>query len=1030
MLKHFLRYLRKSGAGKRLVSWWIFLMQRYASVGTEVRRGLKREGFSCLNWVHFYLSRMGKFKAIAWFVFTVLVVHFYHSFLIKTLPVVAQSPPEIRSIDPVSNPENLIEKAKQLYASGQFTEALTILEQASQAFAAKGDNLGQATALDLQGQVYLTQGQSETAVEKFVIAGNFYEQGNDEDGVIKSKINQAQALRKGGFYRRSLEVLVQLNESLAEKPDTLLKGIALRSLGITQRLIGNLDEAEKAVTQSLAIAQSQNSPSDISAAYLMLGNIAKDRGNFTQDRGGNQINNQLGTNRSATDYFKAAINNYQKAAENATNPTAIVEAKLNQLSILGDAKGAGEILTETGEPFINLEGNLLSEISTEINQLPLSISSVHARINWARLARDSRNLTNINPQDIENQLILALQQAKILKDPRSESYALGELGQLRQEEGKKAQAEGKAAEGQKKLQQAQENTQKALAIAQSIDATDIAYRWQWQLGQIMKDRGNAQGAIAAYDAAVNNLGALRGDLVTVNPDVQFSFRETVEPVYRQFVDLLLESADKDNTPENLEKARTVIESLQQAELVNFFRENCLNASQVKIDEIDKKAAVIYPIVLDKKLEVVVSLPGSPLRHHTIDPGVEVNVNEVFNGLRQAISPEVLNPINRSSINEPETNPNPQEENPGKTQLNPTENPEETRGSDAGIDIVPKTEVNPNYQEKNAGETQLKDSGIKVIKNNQNPTETPKSTRGNGPGIEIILKGQTETYKKLAQQVYNWIIAPFEADIQASEVETLVFVLDGPLLNLPMAVLMDGNEKLLVEKYAIAYTPGLQLLDSKPLVRGEVTALKAGLSEERELKVNQGATTLQFPALYNVERELTGIQKEVPGEIMLNQDFTTAAIQEAIDAVPFPIIHLSTHGIFSSNQEDTFILTSDDRLNVEQLNQVLRGREEGGKNPIELLVLSACQTATGDERAALGLAGVAVRAGARSTLATLWVVDDEGTANLMIKFYEELKDPNVSKAEALRRAQLWLMAQDERFKKPYYWAPFVLIGNWK
>ncbi|HBE17692.1 MAG TPA: hypothetical protein DDW51_08775, partial [Cyanobacteria bacterium UBA11367] len=93
-------------------------------------------------------------------------------------------------------------------------------------------------------------------------------------------------------------------------------------------------------------------------------------------------------------------------------------------------------------------------------------------------------------------------------------------------------------------------------------------------------------------------------------------------------------------------------------------------------------------------------------------------------------------------------------------------------------------------------------------------------------------------------------------------------------------------------------------------------------------------------------------------------------------------------------------------------------------------LSACQTATGDERAALGLAGVAVRAGARSTLATLWVVDDEGTANLMIKFYEELKDPNVSKAEALRRAQLWLMAQDERFKKPYYWAPFVLIGNWK
>lgn len=951
MLKQFFRYLRKSRAGKRLIWLWIFLTQRY----TEVRRGFCRTGVSPVH----ILSR----KSIPWFIYTLLIAQFYHSFLIKTLPVVAQNPPEIRNIDPGTNPETLLQEARKLYESGQFPAALTSLEQATNAFAAKGDNLGQAMALDLQGQVYLTQGQAETAVEKFTAAANLYQQENDENGAIKSRINQAQALRQAGFYRRSLEVLQQLNEKFVEQPDSLIKAIALRSLGITQRLIGNLDDAQKVVEQSLAIAQKENSPQDISAAYLMLGNIARDRGNFSQDRGESQTGD-----RSATRFFQAAIDNYQNAAETATNPTAIVEAKLNQLSILGEAKEPAIILAKTGEPFPDLEDKLLREIREAIDKLPLSLSSVHARINWARTARESKNKTNVNPQDIENQLILALQQAKTLKDPRSESYALGELGQLRQEQGKLAQEQGKVEEAQRKLAQAQENTQKALAIAQSIDATDIAYRWQWQLGQIMKERGNAQGAIAAYDAAVNNLGALRSDLVAVNPDVQFSFRETVEPVYRQFVDLLLESADKDNNPENLEKARSVIESLQQAELVNFFRENCLTASQVKIDEIDNKSAVIYPIVLEKKLEVVVSLPGTPLRHHTIEPGNEVNVNDVFNGLRKAISPEVLNPTNRASTSETEPHGNPTE-------------------------------------------------------------EIPQTTKPNRAGIEIILKNEEETYKKLARQVYDWIIAPFEADIQASGVETLVFVLDGPLLNLPMAVLLDPNEKLLVEKYAIAYTPGLQLLDSKPLARGEITALKAGLSEERELKVNRGATTLRFAALANVERELTEIQKEVPGELMLNQDFTTAAIQEAIDAVPFPIVHLSTHGIFSSNEEDTFILTSDDRLNVEQLNQVLRGREESGKSAIELLVLSACQTATGDERAALGLAGVAVRAGARSTLATLWVVDDRGTADLMIKFYEELKDPNVSKAEALRRAQLWLMAQDDRFKRPYYWAPFVLIGNW-
>lgn len=978
MFKQFFRYLRKSRAGKRLIWLWIFLTQRY----TEVRRGFRRTGVSPVH----ILSK----KSIAWFISTLLLTQFYHSFFIKTLPVVAQNPPEIRNIDSGTNPESIIEEAKKLYESGNFTEALNSLEQARNAFTTKGDNLGEAKVLDLEGQVYLTQGQAETAVEKFTNAANLYEEGNDKNGAIKSRINQAQALRQAGFYRRSLEVLQQLNEKFPEQPDSLIKAIALRSLGITQRLIGNLDDAQKVVEQSLAIAQKENSHQDISAAYLMLGNIAKDRGNFAQDRSGNQIDNK--TNQSPTDFFQAAIDNYQKAAETATNPTAIVEAKLNQLSILGDTKEPARILTKTGEALPDLEGQLLREIRDTIDKLPLSLSSVHARINWARTARESKDKTNVNPQDIENQLILALQQAKTLKDPRSESYALGELGQLRQEQGKLAKEQGKVEEAQKKLAQAQENTQKALAIAQSINATDIAYRWQWQLGQILKDRGNTQGAIAAYDAAVNNLGALRSDLVTVNPDVQFSFRETVEPVYRQFVDLLLESADKDNTPENLEKARTVIESLQQAELVNFFRENCLTASQVKIDEIDKKAAVIYPIVLGKNLEVIVSLPGTPLRHHTIDPGVDEKVTDVFNRLRQAISPEVLNPTNRSSTAETEANPKPQEENPAETKLN--------------------------------------GGGIEMIKDNENPTETPEKTTNRTVGIEIILKNEEETYKKLARQVYDWIIAPFEADIEASGVETLVFVLDGPLLNLPMAVLMDANKKLLVEKYAIAYTPGLQLLDSKPLARGKITALKAGLSEERELKVDRGATTLRFPALANVERELTEIQAEVPGELMLNQDFTTAAIQEAIDAVPFPIVHLSTHGIFSSNEEDTFILTSDDRLNVEQLNQVLRGREESGKSAIELLVLSACQTATGDERAALGLAGVAVRAGARSTLATLWVVDDEGTASLMIKFYEELKDPNVSKAEALRRAQLWLMAQDPRFKRPYYWAPFVLIGNWQ
>ncbi|MGA9380519.1 MAG: CHAT domain-containing protein, partial [Phormidium sp.] len=146
---------------------------------------------------------------------------------------------------------------------------------------------------------------------------------------------------------------------------------------------------------------------------------------------------------------------------------------------------------------------------------------------------------------------------------------------------------------------------------------------------------------------------------------------------------------------------------------------------------------------------------------------------------------------------------------------------------------------------------------------------------------------------------------------------------------------------------------------------------------------------------------------------------------------FNVIHLATHGQFSSNPEQTFILTWENPINVRNLDNLLRFINPNTDKNIELLVLSACETATGDKRAALGLAGVAVKAGARSTLATLWQVKDESTAALMTEFYQQLKNnPQITKAEALRLAQkkLW-DNQKKDWQPPYFWAAYVLIGNW-
>lgn len=206
--------------------------------------------------------------------------------------------------------------------------------------------------------------------------------------------------------------------------------------------------------------------------------------------------------------------------------------------------------------------------------------------------------------------------------------------------------------------------------------------------------------------------------------------------------------------------------------------------------------------------------------------------------------------------------------------------------------------------------------------------------------------------------------------------------------------------------------------SRLLARQELKAITAGLTEARG----------GFSPLKYVGKELAKIQSLIPSVELLNDQFTSQAFQDKLKTLPFPIVHLATHGNFSSQAENTFILAWDERINVKQLNELLHSSEQTRTNAIELLVLSACETLTGDKRAALGLAGVAVRAGARSTLATLWQVNDEASTLLIGQFYEALKDPQIAKAEALRRAQLSLLANPD-LQSPYYWAPYVLVGNW-
>lgn len=282
----------------------------------------------------------------------------------------------------------------------------------------------------------------------------------------------------------------------------------------------------------------------------------------------------------------------------------------------------------------------------------------------------------------------------------------------------------------------------------------------------------------------------------------------------------------------------------------------------------------------------------------------------------------------------------------------------------------------------------------------------------------LEKRTTREYLLHARQLYDWLIRPLEAELVADGVDTLVVVPGGPLRTIPFAALNDREtQEFLIEKIPIAITPGLTLTEPRRIPLRDVRVLAVGVSEPV-----QG-----YAGLVHVTHELAAISKVFPTRQLLNSDFLTQRFETEVSERAFDIVHLATHGEFTADASQSYLLTYDGRVSIDQLGALVsttRFRERG----LELLTLSACETAAGDDRAALGLAGVALRAGARSALATLWSVNDEVSAELLSVFYLGLGDASVSRASALQRAQIKVLRM-QSYEHPMYWSPYLLIGSW-
>ncbi len=787
----------------------------------------------------------------------------------------------------------------------------------------------QAQFLTEKGHELLNRGQYLEALETWKEATKIYHQLHSDEGVAGNLINQSLALQGLGLYLNAYDVLLkalkienssyfprnQSNKTLYAainriKP-TPVNLLGLQNLGDVLRLLGNLDESETALKKTLSLTQQIIPSPDISSILLSLGNTRQSM--YERSRAQYKwIEELVYKKETVTEIQQNSLLSlkYYQQVNNLANAPARVKllAQLYSLNLLLDI---GEWLkTElkhdnkfrSTQTYINQIEPLVNSIikkERDFNELPVS-QSAYAKLDFA----DSLNKTsNKQLQSIAIQYTeSALQTAKDINNQLLESHSWGSLGKLIP---KKSEAYFK----------------QALGSAQSIQAWDIAYQWQHQLGDLYRKKGEYELATKFYEAAISNLTRVRANLVSSNPDTQFFFYEKVEPVYRNYLKLLL--ADPHN---NIEKVIKINEAFKTTELENYLQCGKLNLVTLnEIKDLDYSPTIIHAIDLGDSVEVISQSPKQPLHHHSIDSQL---IREHINNL---------------------------------------------------VDT-------------------LQDKNLAYVSAN------------------VILSR--------SQALYNLLIAPIKYLPTSG---TLVFTLDASFQSLPMGLLHDGKNYL-IERYGITGTLGSRMQPPKLLTPKQLRALfAAGLS-----KISPSFDAPNAPkglkALPGVEVEIANIKEIITSsKVLLNEEFLSPTLDKELSTDDFSIFHLTTHAQFSSVAGLTMIFAWDKPITVSEINDLIKQKTQYNQQGIELLVLSACQTAKGNKKSALGMAGVAAQAGARSTVATLWQVDTDSSTLLMKEFYQGLKD-GLAKAEALRQAQLQMIS-NPKYQHPFHWAAFLLIGGW-
>jgi filamentous hemagglutinin family protein len=747
------------------------------------------------------------------------------------------------------------------------------------------NEVGAADPMDQHAMACYRKGRFEYAIQEWEKALS----NSPRNGEISSltPIFIADAFQRRGFLNRAVDTL-QRAMGAPEESDANQKAAMMNSLSDLHLCLGNLEKARSSIGEGIVFARESGAPFIQAALWNNNGNLAAvDGDNF------------------------GALEAYEKSVRLSAQSDRCGDGALLLKSTVLINLSRLRLIMEDYEPF-NVALRLALE---ETKKLPDAFAKTANLIAIGLLSEEASRTFAFDEEhfsDISKQtLVHAYELAKALHISGIQAKILGKLGEHLKKE--------------RKLEDADSYLRKAISFAQKDHCPEVSYDLYKIRAQILDASGEIESARDYYKLALFTLNPIRSEFFRGYRKTAPLFKQIVEPVYKDYVELLLRMAEEESDPTQSEKRlaqmRNVLDLQRIAELEDYYKDECLVPAR-NMDShpyvSDDRAVVIYPVPLKDKLILLLIFSDSM---ETIEVGVDARSLEVYiQRMRRLLDKEMSRP---------------------------------------------KRDLRSLFY---------------------------------------------------AKKLHRSLIRPMEAALARRHIDTLVFCPSGQFRLIPFAALHDGN-RFLIEKYAVAVIPSFPAVDTGPSDRSTSRSLIVGLSESRH----------GFPPLENVIEEMQKVQEKMGGHILSDEHFTRQNLTEELKRTPYTIIHMATHGHFGRTPGDTYLLAYDGKISLSDLNRFV-GVGRYRDDPIELLTLSACQSALGDERAALGLAGVSLKAGAESAMATLWRVDDEAASELIGAFYAQLKKPGASKAEALQQAQIEML-NSKRFSHPAFWSPFAIIGKW-